>query len=300
MGVTYDRILVPTDGSEHAVRAAEHGAYLARAFDATVYLLHAVDVQGEAGLFDAGGVDEEFVSRLEAEGEDALDAVEDVVDADRVQSATVRGEPREAILEYAEEEAVDLIAMGTHGRTGVDRFVAGSVTEHVVRLAEVPVLAVRATDGSRAAGDYDGILVPTDGSEHAAAAVDHALAIAERAGARVHALAVVDVAGVGAGPDYAPVADLLEHLEDEGGRATEAVASRARDAGLDAVTDVREGSPAETILEYAEEEAVDLIAMGTHGRTGLERYLLGSTTGRVLRHADVPVLTASASGQSGE
>jgi nucleotide-binding universal stress UspA family protein len=289
----YDTILVPTDGSDHAVRAAEHGLYLARAFDATVHLLNVVDVQAAAGLFDAGGVDRAFVERLEASGEEAIDAAEAVAgETDRVRTALVRGAPPEAIIEYAGEHGVDLIAMGTHGRTGLDRYVAGSVTERVVRRADVPVLTTRATERNPAETGYDEVLVPTDGSDHAAAATDHGLAIAERVGARVHALNVIELDRVAAA--RASVADLRDRLEAEGDRVTGAVATRAREAGLDAATAVREGSPAKVLLGYAAEHDVDLIAMGTAGRTGLDRYLVGSTTARTLRRADAAVLAINA------
>nr|WP_255473506.1 universal stress protein [Halogeometricum sp. CBA1124] len=75
----YDTILIPTDGSEHAIRAAEHGRYLARLFDATVHVVNVADVQAAAGVFGAGGVDEEFMSRLDAKGEEAIEAVEDAL-----------------------------------------------------------------------------------------------------------------------------------------------------------------------------------------------------------------------------
>jgi nucleotide-binding universal stress UspA family protein len=291
----YDTILVPTDGSEHAVRAAEHGLYLARTFDATVHVVNVVDVQAAAGPFGAGGVDEEYIRRLEAEGERTIETVEAVVEAtDAVETAVVRGRPSEAILDYVDEHGVDLVAMGTHGRTGVERYVAGSVTERVVRLAEVPVLTVRAVERSRVGDGYDEVLVPTDGSEAAAAAVEHAVAVAARTGARLHAVNVVDVGRFAAGPDYNPPLELMRYLEDAGETATERVAERARDAGVDAVTAVREGTPARELLDYADENDVDLVAMATAGRTGLSRYLLGSTTERVVRHAEVPVLAVDA------
>lgn len=291
----YDTILVPTDGSDHAVRAAEHGFYLGRAFDATVHVVNVVDVKSAGGLFDAGGVDEAFLERLEARGEEDIDAVEAVAgEGDDLVAAVVRGEPRDAILEYADEHDADLLAMGTHGRTGVSRYVAGSVTEGTVRLAGVPVLTASATDRSRMAGDYDDVLIPTDGSEFAAEAVDHGIAIAEKAGARVHAVYVVDVGALATSPGYTPPGQVIEHLESEGERATNAVASWAREAGLEATTHVREGYPARELLDYADEQDVDLISMGTAGRTGLSRYLLGSTTERVIRHADVPVLVVNA------
>jgi nucleotide-binding universal stress UspA family protein len=300
----YDTILIPTDGSEGALRAAEHGAYLARLFDADVHLLSVVDLQAAAGPFDAGGVDRAFVERLEDEGEEALDdverAVEDAIEGGgtiKVERAVERGRPSETILEYVEEHGVDVVAMGTHGRTGVRRYVAGSVTERVLRLADVPVLTVRATERSRVTGDYEEILVPTDGSEAASAAVQHGLAIAQHTGARVHAVNVVDADAVAAGEE--PPAGLETALEEEGRRATEAIADRARRSGLDAVAETRTGTPAKALLAYVEESDIDLVGMGTTGRTGLNRYLLGSTTERIVRHADVPVLAVNARERSG-
>jgi nucleotide-binding universal stress UspA family protein len=293
----YETILVPTDGSDHSVRAAEHGYYLAGLFDATVHVLNVVDVQRAGGVFDAGGVDQEFLERLQAEGQDAAERIEAVGDdreQDTMRTAVVRGKPSETILDYVGDHGVDVIAMGTHGRTGLDRYVAGSVTERVVRLSPVPVLTARATDRSRIAGDYDDVLVPTDGSETAATAVDHGLAVARPAGARVHAVNVVDVSGLVASPADTPPPEVLDQLGSEGAEVTDRIAGRARQMELDAVTAVREGVPASGLLEYAEEHDVDLITMGTAGRTGLSRHLVGSTTERLIRHAEMPVLAVNA------
>lgn len=298
----YDTILVPTDGSDHAVRAAEHAAYLARLFDARVHVLHVVDVQSAAGMFDAGGVDDAFVARLEAAGERAIDAVEAAIErvgartaTESLRTALVRGTPGEAIREYARDNGVDLIAMGTHGRRGVNRYVRGSVAERVVRRADVPVLTARATEVNSAAEGYDEVLVPTDGSAVAAAAVDHGLAVARAADARIHVIGVVDFGEIAAGPAYAPPADVAERLETEAEAATASVATRAWDADLDVVTAVREGIPADELVRYADETDVDLIAMGTAGRTGVRRYLRGSTTERIVRRAAMPVFTVNAS-----
>jgi nucleotide-binding universal stress UspA family protein len=168
------------------------------------------------------------------------------------------------------------------------------VTERVVRRAGAPVLTVRATEGTRPAGDYTDVLVPTDGSDPAAAGVEHGLAVAERVGARVHAVSVVDASRFGGSPDLAPAGEFRERLAGEAERATEAVAERATAVGLDAVTHVRRGSPARALLEYAEGHGVDLIAMGTRGRSGPGRYVLGSTTERTIRRSEVPVLAVNA------
>ncbi|WP_323192241.1 universal stress protein [Halostella sp. PRR32] len=290
----YDTILVPTDGSEHAVRACEHGLALSRRFDATVHLLNVIDVTAAGGIFDAGGVSREFVERLEEEGSNAIETVEAVAEeTDSIHTEIIEGKPSEAILEYVDENGIDLLSMGTHGRSGINRYITGSVTERVVRLSDVPVLTVRATEQNTPAGSYDEILVPTDGSEPATAAMDHGIAIAQEAGARIHAVNVVDVSSLAANPNVTPPTELLDQFRSQGESATEAIATRAREAGLDAVTSVREGIPSSDLLQYARENEIDLIAMGTHGRTGLERYVLGSTTERIVRESEIPVLSVS-------
>ncbi|MCU4801786.1 universal stress protein [Halobacteria archaeon HArc-gm2] len=290
-----DTVLVPTDGSDHAVRAAEHGAAIAEAFDATLHVISVVDTRAAAGPFDAGGLREEFVERLEADAEDSIDAAVDAVDgSNKLQTAVRKGDPVDEILDYAGDHGIDLIAMGTHGRTGVERYVMGSVTEQVVRRAPVPVLTVRATESSRHVGAYDEIMVPTDGSESADVVVEPALELAARFDARVHAVHVLNVGDADVAVEHANSAALLDRLRDHGERAVEGVAGRAREAGVDVVTNVDGGYPAASILEYADANDVDCIAMGTAGRTGLNRFLLGSTTERVVRHADVPVLAVNA------
>lgn len=294
----YETILVPTDGSEHAVRAAEHARYLARAFDATVHVVSAADIQTAGGMFNAGGVDKAFVERIEAENEAAIEATEAAFEGDAVETAILRGKPADAVLEYADAHDADLVAMGTHGRTGVSRYVAGSVTEHVVRRAPCPVLTTTATERSELAGDYEEVMIPTDGSEAASVAVDHGIEIARRAGARVHAVTIVDVGAMAPAPRYSPPAELLERFEAEGERATGMIADRAADAGLDATTSVSEGLPAKDLLAYADEHGIDLVTMGTTGRTGINRYLLGSTAERLIRHAAMPVLAVNARGDA--
>jgi nucleotide-binding universal stress UspA family protein len=285
---SFDTILVPVDGSEHAVRATEHGAALARVFGASIHLVAVIDLRTAAGPFSAGGLEPETKARLEAEAEDTIRDVVDEIDAPEEIDWSVRtGTPEDEILASQEEHQADLVTMGTHGRTGVQRYVMGSVTESVVRRAAVPVLTVRATERSRDVG-YDEMLIPTDGSEFATAAVEPSLAIAKRFDARVHVLSVVDVG------DYAPSEEILHRVEADATAATETVASSAREAGLDVTTDVREGNPAATLLDYAEANDVDMIGMGTTGRTGLSRFLLGSTTERIIRHAGMPVLAVNA------
>ncbi|EMA42061.1 universal stress protein UspA-like protein [Halococcus hamelinensis 100A6] len=291
----YDTILVPTDGSEHAIRAAEHARYLARMFDSTVHLVSAADVQTAGGMFDAGGVDRQFIERIEAENERAMETTKGTLEEiEPLRTAVLRGKPADAIIEYVDKHDIDLIAMGTHGRTGVSRYVMGSITEHVVRRASCPVLTVKAVEKSELAKGYEEVMIPTDGSDASSTAINHGIEIAKQAKAHVHAVNVVDVGAITFTPDYSAPSELVKRFETEGERATGTIADRAADAGLDVTTSVHEGLPASDLLAYADENDVDLITMGTTGRTGLNRYLLGSTTERVIRHAEMPVMAVNA------
>lgn len=135
---------------------------------------------------------------------------------------------------------------------------------------------------------YDRILLPTDGSDAGNRAVEEAVGLARETGADLHVLFVVEDI------PYAPemmddtVADQLREIGEE---ALEEIRGRADEAGVDVVESIREGAPHTAILEYADGEDVDVVVMGTHGRSGLDRYLLGSVTERVVRTADAPVLT---------
>jgi nucleotide-binding universal stress UspA family protein len=140
---------------------------------------------------------------------------------------------------------------------------------------------------------YDSILVPIDGSTQSSRALDHAVRHAETYDAEVHLLFVVDVGSVPTEVDVAPVE---EKLDSYGEKITAGAAERVEDADVPGVVaEVVPGVPAKTIIDYAGDREVDLVVMGTHGRTGIDRYLLGSVTEKVVRHADVPVLTVHAS-----
>mgnify|MGYP006297319647 CR=1 FL=1 len=136
---------------------------------------------------------------------------------------------------------------------------------------------------------FEEILVPTDGSPAVEAALDEAMGVAELAGARVHALYVIDTRDYNVLPESKWLS-LEDELEAEGLAAVERVADRAREGGLEASTAVERGIPHKAILQYAEVHSIDLIVMATHGRSGVDRFLLGSVTEKAIRRSDVPVL----------
>lgn len=288
--MSYDDILVPTDGSPAATRATDHALSLAEFFDADIHALGVVDLQQAAGPFDAGGIDRDFVDRLQSAVEDDVGNIGSRwANPERFHDAIDEGTPSNVILAYVKEFDIDLIAMGTHGRTGLRRFVLGSVTEHVLRETPVPVLATRATEEPPTL-PYRNVLVPTDGSDCAAGAVDHAVAIAGACEAKLHALNVVDDAAIMGSPGGALPAGYLDTLESMGEETTDVLAETAREEGIGVEAAVERGRPADGIGSYGQENDIDLVVMGTHGRSGIERFLLGSTTEKVIRRGSFPVL----------
>ena len=135
---------------------------------------------------------------------------------------------------------------------------------------------------------YDRILFPTDGSDGTARAAEHAVRLARETEATLHVLHVVDTTAF---PLDAHSLAFVDAAESAGRSSVAAVCKRAETAGVHAVDVVREGTPHREILDYADEADVDLTVLGTHGRTGLSRGVLGSVTERVVRRSDVPVLT---------
>jgi nucleotide-binding universal stress UspA family protein len=144
---------------------------------------------------------------------------------------------------------------------------------------------------------YERILIPTDGSDVAEAAVGHALDLAERYGAEVHALYVVDIDSVNFSLGTEQVDrlkqgrfDEMDELKARADEATGAVAAAAAERGVEVVEHVSGGRPHKVIADYAEDNGADLIVMGSHGRAGVRRALLGSVTERTLRSTHVPIL----------
>lgn len=136
---------------------------------------------------------------------------------------------------------------------------------------------------------YDDILIPTDGSEGVQRAIDHGIDLASQTDATVHAMYVVDTGDAVAIPEgqWLTIEETLEETEEE---AVADIEDRARQQNVDVSATVEYGTPNKDIVRYAEENDIDLIVMGTHGRSGLDRVLLGSVTDNVIRRSETPVL----------
>jgi nucleotide-binding universal stress UspA family protein len=288
----YQRILIPVDGSACSDQAAQYGFALARTLDTPVTLCHVVSSHGLAEDDEHQRIEHQhghgLLEHWQHTAEHAgLKARVHLMTGDRI---------AELIIEATRLENSDLIVMGTHGRSNIGRLLLGSVAERVLRLAHTPVLIVK-PDPSRAGMEprFDHLLVPVDGSPISNLALDHAIALSRKFGARLELLHVVrevptpwvEPAGFIA-PDR-----LRSELERDGKIILETAQAQARSGGIEAqiiLAHAKGMSIGEVIARTAREHHTHLMVMGTHGHTGLERLLLGSVASWVSHRADGPVL----------
>ena len=269
-----ERILVPLDGSHTAEAVLPHARRLARVAGAEILLLRAVPVAG----VDGG---EPVFRNSVQEAQDYLDGLRAKLESAGFRARVVvrAGGPAETVLGVAAELKAELLAFATHGRTGAQRLVLGSVAETLLRSTPIPVLAVRPfwtydvqPEGGVEAQPLRTILLPVGSGDRSLCVLPHALTWARLFHARVmilHARASGDDV-----PDPA-VAEIAERFREE---------------GVEVTTLIEPGNPVDTILEACRARAVDLAVMSTHGRSGLSRLVLGSVTEEVLRQARTPLL----------
>ncbi len=289
----FTKILVPLDGSALAEQALGPALALARAVSAEVVLLRSVATtqpvfalsSALSGQFESRVEDSLFANRRQATQE-YLGSLQRRYQCPGcvVRAVDEIGEPAAAIVDVAHERGVDLIVMSTHGETGVRRAVWGSVTERVLHGAGCPVLVVRTPDPIRR------VLITLDGSALGERVLPPALAVARALGAQIVLLRITETPllnplEIGMMWDMEPSLDDQDVITAARGAAERYLANLAAREGLTQAdtTLVLEGLPAERIEEYARLADIDLIAMSTHGRTGLRRWLYGSVTHRVMR-----------------
>ncbi len=276
-------ILVPTDGSPAAEQAIGHAVSIADELGKSVHGLYVVHLTPDAD-YDLGIGYPTIQEAEEDRGELALEAVERQCEKAEVdfEGHLRDGPPAETITTVAREIEADLIAMGTHGESRLSRPLLGSTTIEVLRRGDHPVLAVP-EEFPVPAGGYDQILVPTDASDGSRGAEEMAIEWAEGFGGSIHGLYVVELA-------LSHSAEVEAALDADGKKAVADLEERATAAGVDATTTVETGIPHEVIRSEADETDADLIVMGSHGRSGLERTFLGSVSERTVRTATRPIL----------
>jgi nucleotide-binding universal stress UspA family protein len=290
--MTFKKILCPTDfssGSQHAVRVAVRVATHTGAELVLAHVWH-------PPLFAFAGGDPfpaEAIQQVVKEKERGLAAATNEaikLGAPRVTSRFLSGAPWDQLVELLRgDEAFDLVVMGSHGRTGITRVLLGSVTEKVVRHAPCSVLATRAPGD---ATSFAHILCPIDFSDSSRHAVERAAQFAAPTGAGITLLNVIELPVTYTGETFG--VDFLQGIEQRSAGLLEEWASDLRSkVAVPVATEIKIGSPGMQTLAFLDHDPTfDLVVIGSHGRTGLGRVLLGSVAEMIVRHAACPVFVA--------
>ncbi len=310
--MTLRHFLVPTDFSASADAALSHAVSVADQFGATLHLLHVVNDPGTGwyGLGDAEVRIEQLRGQAKSEAQERIEGLAQDSPGIEVETAVAQRpnlDVADAIEEYVEGHHIDLVVMGTHGRGGVGRLILGSVANTLVRRKGCPVMTVRRRTGRTGTAsdvDYGNVLAPIDFSDHSRSALRLSKRIAARYGATQHLLFVAEKRVLPTFSDTGiPGVGVVEMDPDIVANAEAALEELNENVGGPEVTSayhVEEGDVDEDIIDFAEKNDVDLIVMATRGLTGIDRFVLGSNTERVVRVAPCPVLTVPPTPDEGE
>jgi nucleotide-binding universal stress UspA family protein len=300
----YKKILVPLDGSPSAENVLPYARALAKRLALPVDLLEVVDFTELARSVSAA--DGLFLDRLakdEARGSGVyLTGISQSFSGIAARCLVKQGRAADIIVEIAAAEKDTLIMMATHGRSGLNRFFLGSVTEKVLRATSSPLLVVRAKEKAVAGGEaiFKSLVVPLDGSELAESVMPSVVALAKQLDLEVilfRAYAVPYGAYSTGEGFYDPVnlEAFLARLRQETIDYLEGKTAELKRQGLAQVSYVaKEGMSADEIIKFARATPDNLIAMCSHGYSGVKRWVLGSVTETVVRHAGDPVLVLRA------
>ena len=283
----YSSVVVGYDESFSSRAALEEASLWIKNHGGHLFLVHAVYFDQEEFAI----LPSQMEKRFEAGTHVCIQAKKDLHGQfglnGNVESFVCEGEPPEVLADIAVGKKADLIALGTYGRKGLKRMLMGSVTSQVILSAPCDVLVVK-RPCSECTGSYTSILVPFDGSEYSRKALVRAGEMAKEDGSRVTALYVI--------PRYEEMVEFFrsdsikKSLRAEAEKVLAEAGKIAADRGFSIATVIREGHASDEIVNAAVKLENDLIAMGTYGWKGVNHAIMGSTTNRVIAHANCPVL----------
>ena len=299
------KILFPTDFSRCAEQALAHAVFLAEKYGAEIHILHVVTLFNDQPSVISNEITEieGTIRKLEEIAEKQLDKVVDAKGSDdmKIITATKREiSAAPAILEYASDNDIDLIVMGTHGRRGLGHLLLGSAAEEVVRLAACPVFTIRELKEPKPVMKVNNILVPVDFSNYSKSALAYASKIAQSYKAHLQVLHIIEetmhpafsVTG------KSSIFDLVPGIRDDSRKRVDKMIEDVDSDKVKSNVYIQAGRPASDIIKFAKENSTDLIVIATHGLTGLEHMLLGSVTEKVVRMAHCPVFTVKTFGKN--
>jgi nucleotide-binding universal stress UspA family protein len=285
----YSTIVVGFDESESSKAALKEASLRVKKHGGRLLLVHAVFFDQEEFVILPSQMEERIESgkRLCRTAKGGLH--DEYGMNGNVESFLCEGEPPAMIVDIAREKKADLIALGTYGRKGLKRLLMGSVTSHVILDASCDVLVVK-KPCMHCVGSYHSILVPFDGSDSSTKALIKACALAKIDGAEVSVLYVI--------PRYEEMIDFFKtemikkSLFQEAQKIVERATAIAAQAGVMIKATVQEGHAGEKIVEISDTMKHDLIVVGTHGWSGMNKAVMGSTAERVIAYASCPILIA--------
>jgi nucleotide-binding universal stress UspA family protein len=280
----FKKILVALDGSQLAEGVLPYTTDLATRFNSHVHLVSVISDsergQGLDRVFDA------YLSRVTTNFKE---------NGSNAKTTLLFGNPTSEILNYSEKHGIDLITLTSLGKGGVGRWNLGSVAEKISEASKSPVLLVPVNGGKQASGPFfTRILVPVDISDLGGAALPCVFAIGPKANSSVTLLYVES-------KPYTPTelsrkyyTETAEYLRKGAREYLDKTARELKTEGVEAIYDIVSGDPAEEILNYAVSKKSDLIAISTHGRSGIVRWALGSVANKVLHSTVIPLLLVRA------
>jgi len=267
-----ETLLVATDGSEFSKNAVREAVNLAKICLGKLIAISIVQTNLE---FEAGAP--QVIEKAEEEAIKHLESIKSQATKEGVDCETIVSlseDPYQEVIDHASLNKVQMIIMGTHGRKGIKRLIMGSVVAKVISHTPCNVLVLPLN----AKFECKNILVATDGSKYSAAAADEAIGIAKRCESKLFVISVA-ASDVGMTSAHDNVKKIVAIAEKEGIK-NDPIITR--------------GEPDEAIAEAAKQRKADLIVMGSHGKTGLNKLLMGSVTERVISHSESAVLVVKA------
>lgn len=277
----YRKILVAFDGSESAKNALIQACRLAKLNKSWIKVLAVLPAyEGDLELVGVSNIKE----TIKGSGDKLVEKAKSIADKEDVHILTniEQGEPYDRIVHVADEENCDLIVMGRRGLTHLERELMGSVTARVIGHTGKDVLVI--PEDSELS--WENILLSTDGSKYNDVAVARAIDLAGE-----HSSKLTVVSAVFTNEEFSALAPaMVNELVGQAKSYVDAVVKKTEGKGLSVATVVKEGEPHQVITEVAAETGAHLIVMGSHGRKGLTRLLMGSVTERVIGFANCPIL----------
>lgn len=294
MSSRYQKILLPLDGSPLAEHALHHLTWLATPAATELIVVNAMETWRYAMAGSELAWSDIFTSiRGEAEAYLATQRQQLQHAGYRVTTHVVEGDAAQVILDLAQTTGADLIAMSTHGRTGFMRWTLGSVAERVVHGAQIPIFLAREVTQPRV-GPLGSILLPLDGSAVAEQALPEAQALAFANDAHLLLLQVIQRLDESSQrlffKDEVAAKSTFAEWRAQAESYLAGVALRLERAGVGCSYRVVVDNPDKAICDLTKDNGVDLVVMGTHGRTGMQRWVYGSVANKVLRGASCPLL----------